>query len=186
MTPVHVRRLGAADRTLARRTFATIADVFGTAPTGHPPPGDAYLDALLARPDFWAFAALAPAHAAAADDDIADDLSAHAVVGGLTAHALPMTSAERSELFIFDLAVRPEWQRRGVGRALMAAARAGAAAAGLTVAFVPAEDEDAHALAFYAAVGGTPTATTIFTFACDADPRGSTPAPAPDGGPGAG
>jgi aminoglycoside 3-N-acetyltransferase I len=61
---------------------------------------DAYLDALLSRTDFWAMAALL----------------GQEVVGGITAHALPMTRAETTELFIYDVAVHADHQRRGVGR----------------------------------------------------------------------
>jgi aminoglycoside 3-N-acetyltransferase I len=39
-----------------------------------------------------------------------------------------------------------------------------AAAAGITVAFVPADNEDVHALDFYSALGGIPAPVTIFTF----------------------
>ena len=143
---VRVRRLRAGERELARRTFATMDAVF-EAEGG--PLDDVYLDRLLARDDFWAIAAL--------DGD--------EVVGGLTAHALPMTRAATSELFIYDVAVRADRQRQGIGRALMTAVRAAAAAAGVGEAFVPAETEDAHALDFYRALGGTPTEVVMFTFA---------------------
>jgi aminoglycoside 3-N-acetyltransferase I len=86
------------------------------------------------------------------------------VVGGLTAHALPLTREEGAELFIYDVAVDPAVQRRGVGRALVDALRRDAATLSITVAFVPADDDDRHALDFYRALGGVPAAVTIFTF----------------------
>ncbi|MGI8870512.1 MAG: hypothetical protein ACR2F6_17115 [Mycobacteriales bacterium] len=53
-----------------------------------PLPAD-YLGDLLSRAGFWALAAfLGPE-----------------IVGGLTAHALPMTRSPSAELFIYDLAV---------------------------------------------------------------------------------
>lgn len=145
LSDIRVRRLAAADRDLARRTFGLLAEVFETAGE---PLGDGYLDRLLRRADFYAVAALA-----------GDE-----VIGGATAHALPMTRAEASELFIYDVAVRADHQRRGVGRQLMAALRRAAAAAGVRDAFVPADDEDTHALDFYRALGGVPSPVTIFTF----------------------
>jgi len=140
-----VRHLAAGDRDLARALFTMMADVFEV---GQAPLGDAYLDALLSRDSFWALAAL--------EGDV--------VVGGLTAHVLPMTRVEASEMFIYDVAVRVDRQRRGVGRLLIESLRREAAAAGIDVLFVPADDEDVHALDFYRALGGAPSPVTFFTF----------------------
>jgi aminoglycoside 3-N-acetyltransferase I len=146
MIEIRTARLTSRDRDLARRVFATMADVFEEAAA---PLGDAYLDRLLVRPDFWAVAALV--------GDV--------VVGGITAHTLPMTRAESSELFIYDMAVRADMQRKGVGRRLMTDLRQAAAAVGIEVAWVAADDDDTHALDFYRALGGAASAVTLFTFA---------------------
>jgi aminoglycoside 3-N-acetyltransferase I len=50
---------------------------------------------------------------------------------------------------------------------LVAALREAAAAEGIHVAFVPADNEDTHALDFYRAIGGVPAPVTIFTFGDD-------------------
>jgi aminoglycoside 3-N-acetyltransferase I len=146
---ITIERLGAADAARARNLFLLMARVFAEdeGPTAEPV-SEAYAAGLLARPDFWVLAA-----------SIEGEL-----VGGLTAHTLPMTRAEVSEVFIYDLAVVPEQQRRGVGRRLVDALRERAAAAGITVVFVPADDEDSHALDFYRAIGGEAAPVTIFTF----------------------
>jgi aminoglycoside 3-N-acetyltransferase I len=47
---------------------------------------------------------------------------------------------------------------------LVDALRRDAATLSITVAFVPADDDDRHALDFYRALGGVPAAVTIFTF----------------------
>jgi aminoglycoside 3-N-acetyltransferase I len=75
-----------------------------------------------------------------------------------------MTRGECSEVFIYDIAVRKEEQRKGVGRRLMTALLESAAAAGINEAFVPADNEDLHALDFYRALGGVAAPVTIFTF----------------------
>jgi aminoglycoside 3-N-acetyltransferase I len=142
---MQIRRLECGDENLARDTFAMMTSVFDE---GVVDLGAAYVAALLARPDFWAMAAL----------------EGEEIVGGLTAHALPMTRAPESELFIYDLAVRADRRRRGVGRALVLAMLDRARAKGLRVAFVPADDDDAHAIAFYRAVGGRASPVTFFTF----------------------
>jgi aminoglycoside 3-N-acetyltransferase I len=115
---------------------------------GRSPLPHGYVDRLLARDDFWAFVAV----------------SGREIVGGLTAHTLPMTRAERSEMFIYDVAVRPDYQRQGVGRHLMTAVRNAARARGIDDVFVAADEDDAHALDFYRSLGGSPSMSTIFTF----------------------
>jgi aminoglycoside 3-N-acetyltransferase I len=138
--------LGPGDGAVAQELFATMAAVFED--DGAEPLGDDAVAALLARDTFWAVVAM--------EDG--------AVVGGLTAHALPMTRSPSTELFIYDLAVRADRQRRGVGRALVAELLSLASAAGIETTFVPADDEDSGALEFYRAMGGAPSPVTFFTF----------------------
>lgn len=144
-----IRRLSADDVALADATFALIADVFED--EYEPRDSVVGLPALLADDRFWAFAAL--------DGD--------EVVGGLTAHVVPMTRDATDELFIYDVAVRPDRQRQGVGRLLMTATIAAAAADGIDVVFVAADDDDEHALDFYRALGGRPGPATFFDFGAD-------------------
>lgn len=150
MSKIHTRRLMDGDRELARSLFALMAEVFAE-PSA--PLSDSYLDRLLRTDTFWALAAFVGAE----------------IVGGITAHALPLTRTEGSELFIYDLAVRADWQRYGVGRSLVTALREQAALAGIQTVFVPADNDDLHALNFYRALGGEPAAVTFFTFSGDAE-----------------
>ena len=140
-----IRRLAAGDRELARTTFAMMADVFEE--RRHPLPDD-YVDALLARADFWALAAV--------DDD--------GPVGGITAHVLPMTRSPSRELFVYDVAVREDRQRRGIGRAMLVELGAQAGREGIASVFVAVADEDVHAMDFYRAVGGAESPVTMFSF----------------------
>jgi aminoglycoside 3-N-acetyltransferase I len=120
MRKLSTKRLQLGDRAVAAKLFALMTEVFDEqAPA---PLSEAYLDQLLTRPDFWALAAFV-------DDEL---------VGGITAHVLPMTRNESSELFIYDLAVKASHQRQGIGRELVAALRTGGAAAGVGDVFVPA------------------------------------------------
>jgi aminoglycoside 3-N-acetyltransferase I len=142
---VQVRRLGPRDRELARVTFDLLADVFGEK---HDRLTDAYLDELLGRPWFLVLAATDGGQA----------------VGGLTAHVLPMTACEGAEVFIYDVAVVDDYQRRGVGRRLLAAVRDEASRLGTSSVFVLADNEDAGALAFYRTLGGVASGVTLFGF----------------------
>jgi len=140
---VSIERLGPTDLQRARRVFAVMDEVFDV---GAEPLSDAYLTALLDHDAFWVLGAF----------------DGREAVGGITAHELPMTRHERSELFIYDLAVREDRQRRGIGRRLALALVALAAEQGIDVVFVAADDEDGHALAFYEAIGGRPAPVTMF------------------------
>jgi aminoglycoside 3-N-acetyltransferase I len=142
---MQIQRLGQGDRDRARTLFVLMASVFEE---DYDDLSDDYLDRLLERADFWALAA------------VVDDV----IVGGLTAHALPLTRSATSELFIYDLAVELAYQRQGVGRRLVDDLRSQAAALGIDTVFVPADDEDTHALAFYRAIGGMASPVTFFTF----------------------
>ena len=140
-----IRRLQANDAFEARRLFALMATVFGEE---HEVMSDARLLALLARDDFYAMAAFVDG----------------AVVGGATAYALPMTRTPIMELFLYDIAVAPEHQRSGIGRALVLALRDAAGSAGIEDMFVAADNEDQHALDFYRALGGVASAATFYSF----------------------
>ena len=75
-----------------------------------------------------------------------------------------MTRTEEHELFIYDIAVAPARQRLGLGRRLVGALLDEGQRRGIAVSFVPADNEDDHALEFYRAIGGEAAPVTIFTF----------------------
>jgi aminoglycoside 3-N-acetyltransferase I len=83
---LHIEKLTSGQLEQAKALFDLLSEVFGE---GGSPPSEAYIDQLLKQDCFWAVAAI--------DDDN--------IVGGLTAHILPMTKAEQSELLIYDVAV---------------------------------------------------------------------------------
>ncbi len=142
---LRLRRLEATDRDVARSLFTLMAEVFEEERAVL---SDGYLARLLADDSLWVIAAFDGAR----------------LVGGLTAHTLPMTRSESSEVFIYDIAVRSADQRKGVGRRLVTELLQRAAAAGMTEIFVAADDEDTHALDFYRALGGAASPVTVFDF----------------------
>jgi aminoglycoside 3-N-acetyltransferase I len=76
------------------------------------------------------------------------------MVGGLTAYILPSVYAEKPEMYLYDLAIRTAFQRRGIGRELLAALKEHARARNVSEIYVQADIADAGALAFYRATGG--------------------------------
>jgi aminoglycoside 3-N-acetyltransferase I len=140
-----IERLTTGDRDRARALFITMADVFED--KDRQSLDDAWIDRLLARDDFWALGAYHEGE----------------LLGGLTAHTLPMTRGPYSEMFIYDISVRANHQRKGVGRLLVTELQERAGAT-INNVFVAADNEDKHALDFYRALGGVPAPVTMFTF----------------------
>jgi aminoglycoside 3-N-acetyltransferase I len=99
---------------------------------------EVYLLNLLRRENFIALAALAE----------------NEIVGGLTAYELPMYYSDSSEIFLYDLVVKPEYQRRGIGKGLIQSLKAHCIQQGIKEFFVMAHAEDEHAIEFYRATGG--------------------------------
>jgi aminoglycoside 3-N-acetyltransferase I len=99
---------------------------------------DATLAALLGKPHFIAMSALAEQE----------------VVGGLTAYELPMYYADHSEVLVYDPAVKPEYQRMGIGKELIRSLKAECSRKGVREFFVLAHEEDEHAIEFYHSTGG--------------------------------
>lgn len=123
--------------------FHAMLDVFGTAfedtdTYGKARPGAAYLGRLLRSDTFIALAAL---------EEGGD------VIGGLAAYELPKFEQERSEIYIYDLAVAAAHRRRGVATALIRELQRVAAERGAWVVFVQADHGDDPAIALYTKLG---------------------------------
>jgi aminoglycoside 3-N-acetyltransferase I len=100
-------------------------------------PDDGYLGRLLAKPHFIALAAL--------DGD--------EVIGGIAAYELEKFERARSEIYIYDLAVRESHRRRGVATALIRALQRIASDRGAYVIFVQADPGDDPAIRLYESLG---------------------------------
>jgi aminoglycoside 3-N-acetyltransferase I len=109
---------------------------------------DANLSGLLVNQHFIAMAALAGKE----------------VIGGLTAYELPMYYADRSEIFLYDLAVKPDYQRMGVGKELIRSLKEECSRNGIKDFFVMAHEEDEHAIEFYRSTGGTSEKVVNFLY----------------------
>jgi aminoglycoside 3-N-acetyltransferase I len=133
-----VRRLGAGDLGTMRDLLRVFGDAFGEPETyGSKQPPDTYLQRLLTDPYFVALVAIDQGE----------------VTGGLAAYELVKFEQERSEFYIYDLAVREDRRRRGVATALIEELKHIAAAAGAWVIFVQADYVDDPAVALYTKLG---------------------------------
>lgn len=89
----------------------------------------------------------------------------HKVIGGLTAYILPEFESENSLVYIYDLAVQTEHQRKGVGQQLIQGVREYCAKQpGLIEVFVQADEEDEYAVDFYRKTGGTEMKVRQFSY----------------------
>lgn len=135
---VATRLLGAADVAPMREVLAMFAEAFEDAESyGAHPPSDAYLAERLADPAFLVVAGLVDG----------------AVVGGLAAYVLRKFEQERSEIYIYDLAVLAPCRRRGVATAMIERLRDVARERGASVIFVQADHGDDPAIALYTKLG---------------------------------
>ena len=133
-----IRVLAPDDVALMRAVSAVFGEAFDEADTyGGAPPGTDYLRRLLGSDTFIALAAL--------EDGV--------VVGGLAAYALRKFEQERSEIYIYDLAVAQAHRRRGIATALIRRIQGVAAERGAHVVFVQADAGDEPAIALYTRLG---------------------------------
>jgi len=100
-------------------------------------PSDAYLESLLGKPHVVALVAV----------------EAGAVVGGLVAYVLEKFERQRSEVYIYDLAVDERHRRRGVATRLIRTLREIGKSLGAYVIFVQADLGDDPAIRLYESLG---------------------------------
>jgi aminoglycoside 3-N-acetyltransferase I len=137
MTWAVVERIGPGDVASMEAANALFAEVFGEEGYHGPPPAKSHLHMLLDDDKFIALVARRDGE----------------MVGALAGYELVKFEAERSEIYIYDLAVREEHRRRGVATALIGALKPIARDKGAWVIFVQADPPDAPAVALYEKLG---------------------------------
>ena len=138
MSEIVVERLEPSDIPAMREALRVFAHAFDEEENFFSaPPSDDYLIDLLSNAGFVLLAA-------SVDGEI---------VGALSAYELKKYERERSEFYIYDLAVAEPFRRRGVATALIEALKPIAAAAGGWVIFVQADRVDEPAVALYRKLG---------------------------------
>lgn len=85
------------------------------------------------------------------------------LVGGVVAFEFsPIHGAK--EMYLYDIAVHPDFQKKGIGRKLMSQLKQVAQSRGVETIFVEAESEDDHAVKFYRSIGGEEVLVNHFNF----------------------
>jgi aminoglycoside 3-N-acetyltransferase I len=126
------------DVALMEALLATFGEAFDEVETySRNRPSSDYLRQLIKNDYFIAIAAL----------------KAGEVVGGLTAYELKKFEQERSEIYIYDLAVAAAHRREGIATALIQKLKKVAAARGAYVIFVQADIGDDPAIELYTKMG---------------------------------
>lgn len=138
MESCQIRLLDTGDLALMRGLLDCFGEAFDDPQTYcAAQPDDAYLSGLLGSESFFAIAAV-----------IQGD-----VVGGLAGYELRKFEQPRSELYIYDLAVRAGYRRKGIATDLIERVRRLAREKGAWVVYVQADLGDDAAIALYDRVG---------------------------------
>lgn len=88
------------------------------------------------------------------------------IIGGLTAHELASTYFEANEVYVYDLAVHQDFQRKGIGTRLIEELKKISCNKGDKEIFLQADVGDDYAIDFYKKIGGVPEDVIHFSFAC--------------------
>ena len=135
---VSFRTLGTGDAALMRSVLSMFGEAFHEVETySDAQPSTGYLEHLLGRDTFIALAAVEGSQ----------------VVGGVAAYVLPKFERERSEIYIYDLAVAETHRRQGIATAMIAELQRIGSSRGAYVIFVQADYGDDPAIAFYTKLG---------------------------------
>jgi len=133
-----VHMLGPEDDATLRAMLDVFGDAFDDTDTYcSAPPSPSYLKQLLRSECFIALAAF----------------DGQEVVGGIAAYELRKFERERSEIYIYDLAVAAPHRRRGIATAMIHELKRIATARGAWVVYVQADLGDEPAIALYSKLG---------------------------------
>jgi aminoglycoside 3-N-acetyltransferase I len=137
-TSFHVQRLTPKDIAQAHAVNELFGQAFNDGETyGAAPPSTDYLQSLLSKEHVIVLAAFVEER----------------IVGGLVAYELQKLERERSEIYIYDLAVAESHRRQGIATALIEHSRKIAKERGAWVIYVQADYGDEPAVSLYTKLG---------------------------------
>jgi aminoglycoside 3-N-acetyltransferase I len=143
---IQIRRLRSTDLIRMKELILLFNTVFKS---NHPQTAsDKNIGILLAKQEFVVYAAF----------------HKEIIVGGVTAYELGMYDSEQPELFLYDIAVKVEFQRQGIGKTLLIELKKHCKERKIRLLFVAADKGDSHALKFYAESGGQGNEVVHFNY----------------------
>ena len=144
---IRIERLGHSDLNKFTELIRVFEDVFEMKDFQMPDEG--YLHQLLKRDDFFVFVALME----------------NGVVAGLTSYIMQQYYSKSPLVYIFDLAVKKEFQRQGIGKKLMEGNNSYCMTIGAEAVMVQADEADGYAIEFYRSTGGVGQKVIHFDYA---------------------
>lgn len=132
LSTMKIKKLDQLELSEFRSLIAIFNEVFEN---DKPIPENNYLSKLLSNPNFMVFVVMLN----------------NEVVGGLTVYILQRYYSPQPSAFIYDVAISPNFQRRGLGKALIEHVSSFCKENGYYEAFVDAEFDDLDAVNFYKA-----------------------------------
>ena len=147
---VQIKKLGNEDIKQFKELIMVFENVFEMENFTMPP--ESHLKQLLQKDNFMVFTALA----------------ANRVVGGLTTYKLQQYYSTSSLVYVYDLAVKNELQRKGIGKKLMKSITDHCREKGIMEVFVQADAADDYALDFYRLTGAKSEKVVHFTYPLNA------------------
>ena len=144
---IKIQKLTCRDVNKLKQLLSVFENVFEWA--SFTPPPEKHLHKMLESPQHLVFTALLNGM----------------VIGGLTAYLLDEFETETSIVYIYDLAVKTEYQRQGIGQQLVKGiADYCRQQKNITEVFVQADEEDEYAVDFYRKTGGKEMKVAQFTY----------------------
>lgn len=143
---LRIYQLTTNDIGLMQSLLLAFGEAFNETDTyGGDQPSEDYLRQLLRGDSFIAVAAITSGASEAIENQT--------VVGGIAAYELKKFEQQRSEIYIYDLAVAETHRRRGIATALIDELKKIAVARGAYVIYVQADIGDEPAIALYTKLG---------------------------------
>ncbi len=146
MNEINVKQLGKDDVVVAQNLFLLLQEIFDVENVKIT--SASYTEKLLENSNIIVFAAE----------------HQEEIIEGLTAYVLPMYHSESAEIYIYDIAVKPKFQRIGVGKKLLATLSEYCRQNEIKEMFVQANEEDEHALDFYRSMHYKEAKVAHFTY----------------------
>jgi len=143
---VEIIKLEAKDIDIFKELIRLFEDVFEM--KNFKLPDENHLQQLLEKDSFFAFVALID----------------NKVVGGLTSYTLQQYYSRLPLVYIYDLAVKTEFQRQGIGRMLLSGIINYCREIGIEEVFVQADEEDNNAIEFYHSTGAVAEKVIHFSY----------------------